>query len=313
MRVLSALLFVFAVLFSTVAAARTVTDHEGRIVEVPDRPQRIISLHDWTLTVMAKELDARLIASNGRLAADGSMFMRGARELFGLDFDQVALASIHGKPDLERIRSLEPDLIVANAGDYSALAGQLSTIAPTLMFNPENGQSGFELYRQFAGWIGKEMRFEELRAAYDSRIAAFRASMPQKAREASYAAILTNGRDGTLTILKEYGPLTEVLDDLGLNRIALVGTVPQGRSRLTIGAELVGEIDADLIVTSYLPETGGTEQSVFEDLDRIAPGYRDFLRAYQTEAIFSFSRYEVYPPSFRGADILLDKIEQRWK
>lgn len=313
MQFLFTLLVILVTLVPTMAPAKTVTDHEGRSVEVPDRPQRIISLHDWTLTVMARELDAPLIASNGRLAADGSTFMRGARELFGLDFTQIALASIHGKADLERIRSLKPDLIVANAGDYSPLADQLTSIAPTLMFNPENGQPGFELYREFAAWIGRTDRFNELQSAYRNRIAALKSRLPPAAQTASYAAILTNGRDGTLTILKEYGPLTEVLDDLGLSRVPLIETVPQGQSRMTIGAELIGELDADLIVTSYLPETGSNEQSVFDDLDAIAPGYRDFLLAYKTGSILSFSRYKVYPPSFRGADILLDELEQRWK
>jgi iron complex transport system substrate-binding protein len=53
--------------------------------------------------------------------------------------------------------------------------------------------------------------------------------------------------------------------------------------------------------------------TVFEDLDRIAPGYRDFLRAYANKRIFSFSRYEVYPTSFRGAGLLLDQFEQKLK
>ncbi|WJH41104.1 ABC transporter substrate-binding protein [Aliirhizobium terrae] len=306
----------FLLLISPLAAtasARSVTDHDGRTVEVPDAPQRIISLHDWTLTVMAIELGAPLVASNGRLAADGSMFIRGARELFDLDFTKVELASVHGKPDLERIRTLKPDLIVANAGDYSALAEQLSTIAPTLMFNPENGKPGFELYKEFAGWIGKESRFEELQAAYDARIKALHEILGDAVGDSTYAAILTNGRDGTLSVLKEYGVLTTVLDDLGFQRIPLTETVPAGTSRMTIGAELIGELDADLIVTSYLPESGGTPETVFDDLDRIAPGYRDFLRAYADKRIFSFSRYEVYPTSFRGADLLLDQFEQKLK
>lgn len=295
---------------ATAATARTVTDHSGHVVEVPDAPQRILSLHDWTLTVMTRELGAPLVASSGRLAPDGSTFIRGGRELFGLDFSQIELASIHGKPDLERIRALKPDLIVANAGDYDALQEQLSSIAPTLMFDAENGRPPFDLYREYAGWIGRAAQFETLKAAYDKRIAMTRSKLPATFVSGTYSAILTNGRDGTLTLLKEYGVLTTVLDDLGMKRIALSKAVSTGQSRMTIGAELIGEIDADLIVTSFLPENGETESSVFTDLARIAPGYEGFLRAYETKRIFSFSRYEVYPPSFRGADILLNKLER---
>lgn len=303
------LVLTFALLMAVMAPAlaRSVTDHEGRVVDVPDHPQRIVSLHDWTLTVMARELDAPLIASIGRAGPDGLPFIRGARELFGLTFDQIALASLHGKPDLERIRSLKPDLIVANSGDYAALTDQLSSIAPTLMFNPENGRPPFELYREFAGWIGKEDRFAELEQSYRQQLDKISA-MSDFSNERTYAAIMADGRDGSLTILKEYGALTTVLDDLGFRRIALADEVPAGQSRMRIGAELAGEIDADLIVSTYLPENGGTPQSIFTDLDRAIPGYQDFLRAYGQKHIYSFSRYEVYPTSFKGAALLLDSI-----
>lgn len=311
MRFLFIALFAATLAFAPSVFARNVTDHGGNTVEVPDEPQRILSLHDWTLTVMTRELGAPLIASAGRVAPDGSAFIRGGRELFGLDFNEIELASIHGKPDLERIRALKPDLIVANIGDYGTLREQLSTIAPTLMFDAENGKPPFELYRDYAGWIGKQVRFDELQNAYDARIATARESLPQALLSGTYSAIIANERDGTLGLLKEYGVLTTVLDDLGLQRVALIDSVPAGQSRMTIGAELIGEVDADLIVTSYLPENGETAESIFPALARIAPGYETFLRAYETKRIFSFSRYEIYPPSFRGAELLLDALENR--
>lgn len=307
MRLIFASLAVLLSLASQVAG-RSVTDHAGNVVEVPDTPQRILSLHDWTLTVMTKELGAPLIASAGRLAPDGSTFIRGARELFGLNFDEIALASIHGKPDLERIRSLKPDLIVANLGDYGAMGEQLANIAPTLMFDAENGDKPFDLYRQYADWIGKRDRFDELKAAYDRRMETARQKLAHLS-SGTYAAILANERDGTLTVLKEYGVQTTVLDDLGMKRVALTQSVPTGQSRMKIGAELIGEIDADLIVTSYLPESGENPDSILTALSRIAPGYETFLRAHDAKRILSFSRYEVYPPSFRGADIFIDRLE----
>lgn len=309
MRLLSCILVAATLALASPCAARTVTDHGGNTVVVPDAPQRILSLHDWTLTVMTRELEAPLVASVGRLAADGSTFIRGGSELYGLDFKQVELASIHGQPDLERIRALAPDLIVANIGDYGALREQLSTIAPTLMFDAENGRPPFELYRDYAGWIGRADKFAALDAAYRQRLDMALKKLPSAVTSGTYSAIIANGRDGSLTLLKEYGVLTKVLDDLGMERNTLTASVPAGQSRMTIGAELIGEVDADLIVTSYLPETGEDDRSIFSALGRIAPGYEAFLRAYDAKRILSFSRYEVYPPSFRGAYILLDKLE----
>jgi len=298
---------------TSTADARTVQDHDGYTVEVPDAPQRIVSLHDWTITVMARELGAPLIASTGRLAADGSYFIRGARELFGLDFDQIALASLHGQPDLERIRALKPDLILADTGDYGNLHNQLASIAPTLMYNPESGRPPFEMYAELAGWLGRKDRFDELQANYRTRLEQVRSSLPKAGSPPSYAAILTNAKDGTIDILGQYGALTTALDDLGLIRAPIMATVPEGTDRMRVGAESIGEIDMDFIFTSYLPENGATAQSILPDLDHIAPGYQAFLKAYASGGIISLSRYEVYPASFKGLDLVLSRVESALK
>lgn len=300
-------LLLFAVLLSACPSlARTVTDHDGHTVEVPDNPMRIVSLHDWTITVMAAELEAPLIASTGRLASDGTYFIRGARELFDLDFTKIELASIHGKPDLERIRSLKPDLILGNSGDYSALRDQLSSIAPTLIFNPENGRPTFDLYREFSGWIGKRERFDELEQSYNQKLQSLPAKLQTMDQPPVYIAVNPNGRDGTLTLLREYGPLTAALDDLGLARAPIISAMNESEGRMTVGAEVIGDLDVDYIFSSYLPEQGQSPQTFFEDLDNIAPGYRDFLRAYADGQMISMSRYEVYPPSFKGRDLVLE-------
>jgi iron complex transport system substrate-binding protein len=288
------------------ALARTVTDHDGHTVEVPDTPTRIVSLHDWTISVMAAELGAPLIASNGRLAPDGTYFIRGARELFDLDFTKIELASVHGKPDLERIRGLKPDLILANSGDYSALRDQLSSIAPTLIFNPENGRPTFDLYREFSDWIGKRDRFDALEQAYNQKLQRLRATLPISDNPPVYVAVNPNARDGTLTLLREYGPLTAALDDLGIARAPIVSAMPESEGRMTVGSEVIGDLDVDYIFSSYLPEQGQNPQTFFEELDNIAPGYRDFLRAYNAGHMVSLSRYEVYPPSFKGRELVLD-------
>lgn len=299
-------LLLAALLSAYPSLARIVIDHDGHTVEAPDNPMRIVSLHDWTITVMATELGAPLIASTGRLAPDGTYFMRGARELFDLDFTKVELASVHGKPDLERIRSLKPDLILANSGDYSALRDQLSSIAPTLIFNPENGHPTFDLYREFSGWIGKRERFDELEQAYDRKLQGLRAMLSTTDQPQVYVAVNPNGRDGTLTLLQEYGPLTAALDDLGLVRAPIISAMNESEGRMTVGAEVIGDLDVDYIFSSYLPEQGQSPQTFFDDLDNIAPGYREFLRAYAAGHMVSMSRYEVYPPSFKGRNIVLE-------
>lgn len=102
--------------------------------------------------------------------------------------------------------------------------------------------------------------------------------------------------------------LTSVLNGLGFHPLPLIKDVPAEQSRMRISAESIGDFNADMIVTTYVPETGGTPQSVFRDLDRTARGYQGFLKAYATKRIYSFSREEVYPTSFTGAQRLLDHL-----
>lgn len=302
--------FFMLLALSGIAQARTITDHAGHVVEVPDAPQRIISLHDWTLTLMAHELGAPLIGSAGRMASDGSFYIRGGQELFDLDFTGVEMASVHSKPDLERIRALKPDMIVGNLGDYGSLQPQLATIAPTLMFNPENGRSMLELYEEFASWIGKSDRFAELLDGYQKTLAPVHERLAARDGEApTYAVILVNGRDGTIQVMKEYGALTTVLDDLGLQRMPIVNDMAADVARMTIGGELIDQIDADYIVTSYLPDADETPESFRTDIDLIAPGAKDFLKAFVNGRVLSLSRYEVYPPTFKGLEVTLKAIE----
>ena len=286
----------------------TVVDHAGYQVTLPDRPQRIVSLHDWTLTVMAHELGAPLVASTGRLAADGTFYIRGARELFGLDFSQLELASVHGKLDPERIRALKPDVILANSGDYLAMRSTLSAIAPVVYFNPEQDRPMLVLYRELAAWLGRSAEFSALTQQYQQNIATLR--QRQTSPAPSYIALLVNGRDGTIQVLKEYGALTTVMDDLGLQRMPVARTLSAGRDRVTISPELIELIDADYIVTSYLPDQGEDASSFMRDFDRVAPGARQILKAFRHGRIINLSRFEVYPPSVRGLESTLSSVEQ---
>ncbi|GGF75175.1 protein translocase component YidC [Azorhizobium oxalatiphilum] len=305
-RLLPALLVLL--LLAAGARARDITDHEGYRVTLPDAPRRIVSLHDWTLTVMAHELNAPLLASTGRLGPDGVPFMRGARELFGLDFSQVALAAIFGRPDLEHIRSLKPDLILANSGDNTPLRAQLATIAPTLMFDAESGRPPLALYADLAGWLGRTARFEALKAAYERRLAEVRARiLPPGAPAPTYAVMLINPRDGTVQVVRTYGVLTTALDDLGFRPMPIVAGM--GRSnRMTISPELIDALDADILFTTYLPPRHGGVEEVNADMDRIAPGARATMKAFAAGRVINLPRYEVYPVSFRGLHRVLEAI-----
>lgn len=77
---------------------------------------------------------------------------------------------------------------------------------------------------------------------------------------------------------------------------------------MMIGTELIGDIDADFILTLYLPEQSENAQSASQNLQKIAPGAIEFLKAPEHGQQLSFPRYQVYPPSFRGLTLFSENL-----
>lgn len=77
-----------------------------------------------------------------------------------------------GQIDLEKLRALQPDLIVATEMD-SGKAAQLSTVAPVYLQKASAGKAyGFSVEEDLAGLVGRSDVFAERRKTYDTRLAA---------------------------------------------------------------------------------------------------------------------------------------------
>lgn len=288
-------------------ASRELRDDTGRSVEVPDAPRRIVSLHDWVLTVMATELQVPLVGTSARLTGEGRFYIRSAEELFGLTTDQVPLASLHGQTDPERIAALKPDLILANVGDNLPLLTQLSAVAPVLMLDPEAGLPPRQMYRRVADWLDRLPRFEQLAADFDAAAAA----VPGDWSGCSYLPLLVNDADGTLTLARDYGGVTLAMDALGVHPAPAADLVPGGQSRARLSAEVAGSLATDILVLSYLESRGETASTPLDALDHVAPGFADYLRQSGT-AILVVPREQAYPVSFRSGEVVLRAVaEQR--
>ncbi|MFT4170918.1 MAG: ABC transporter substrate-binding protein [Rhodocyclaceae bacterium] len=289
---------------------RTVTDHSGQRVSYPAAPQRIVSLHDWTATVMVHELGGGLIGSTGRLGRDARYSIRSGHELYGLGFDTLAMASVHGMLDMEQIAKLEPDLIIGNLGDTLAYRDQLSLIAPTLIFNPANGREPLDNYRELAGWIGQAQRFDTFKAAYDTRIATLRHLFRMSVdAPPTYLMLQPNAENGQIRIFRHYGALTTVLRDLGFVPTPLTEQVPKGFEEVSVSAEILGELSADYLFTTHNAGRGDTLDNVMAEMERVTGGYRGALPAARHGRFISMSRFHVYPTTFAALNYVLDRLE----
>jgi len=287
---------------------RPVTDHAGYTVEIPADPQRIVSLHDWTATVMTYELEGNLIGSSGRLDDAGNYFVRSGRELYDLGFDEIELASVHGELDMERIASLQPDLIIGNVGDTIEFREQLAAIAPTVMFDPMNGRTPLENYRELADWVDRTERFEELNTEYEARVAEVRTELFGDGPVPSYAAIMPNTESGEVRVFRNYGAQSTVLEDLGFSHAAIMDQVPETEQDASFSAEVIAQIDSDYVFLTHISDQGQTLETMMADFDQIAPGYRELLPAARNNRFISMSRFHVYPTTFAAMNYVLDDL-----
>lgn len=286
---------------------RAVTDHAGFAVDVPVAPQRIVSLSDWTTTLMAHELGLDVIASVGRRDGENGYQIRGGRELFGLEFgDELQLASVHAELDLERIGAFRPDLIVGLRSDTIAYRDQLSAMAPVLLFDIANGRDMLSNYRDFAAWLGRDAEFAALKARYDQRLEAARTRGP--ATTQSYIVLRFNAKDGDITVYRDFGAVTVLLDALGFQTMPIVDEVPAGAQHADFSPEMIAAMDADYIIAGHMEDRGQTAATSLAELDAVAPGASGFLRAAGEGRFVSLSRFHIAPPTFAALDYVLERL-----
>lgn len=111
---------------ATQSSTRTIT-HDLGSTEVPDQPKRIVVLEQgFTQTVAELQVKPVGVADDNkpeRFPQDTLAYIEG--------YTSVGTRS---EPNLEVIRTLEPDLIIADTSRHSNVYEELSAIAPTIVF-----------------------------------------------------------------------------------------------------------------------------------------------------------------------------------
>ncbi|MEY9094315.1 ABC transporter substrate-binding protein [Paenibacillus sp. RC84] len=126
-------------------------------IQIPAHPQRIV----------AEEYLGSLIALN--VIPAGAPGLTLNNYYYKKALNGVADTGTYGKPSVERIAGLEPDLIITgNAETYE----QLSKIAPTLVIPYGTLKNAREELEYFGTLLGKETEAKSWLADYDRRIAA---------------------------------------------------------------------------------------------------------------------------------------------
>lgn len=193
-------------------ATRTVT-HSAGTTEVPGDPQRIVTTTDQNALLPLLELGVEPVGSAGLLNPDGSTLFRRTE---GFDTSGVEFTGPYGEPNLEKVASLAPDLVVGyefDADYYDDLASLAPTVLVQIFDRPLT-----EALEQFAEVVGREEQAAELRAAYDARIADLQEQLGDRLDTLS-VSVVSAGDPGTFYRADVGQAMGTVVEDLGLTLV----------------------------------------------------------------------------------------------
>ncbi len=282
---------IFALFMAGAANAqemRSITDASSAVIEIPVKPERIIGMHDQSITLTLIELGAPVVGSMGRSQDDGSLYMRAVDLFYGLDFDNSGITYIGQWDawDYEVIAGLKPDLILEWEDAEANHIEKLQAAGPVVLIPRSN--DAFVSTRAIAAAAGVMDAFAFELARYNALIDDARRWVPQL-EGATYAKI--QGWDGILNVYAGYGGITQVLDDLGMERTAFAQDMAD-RGVIwgeEVSAEVLPEQNADYIFDTFTVAYGDSASSAYERMEQVFPGFCDVLTACQE------GRYIVLP------------------
>ena len=285
------------------AQTRTFTDDLGRTVEVPVRPQRIVSLHDLDLTLPLIELGVMPVASHGRVRPDGTRFLRAGKLLTGVDFDTAPIAFIGANAiDIEAVAAAKPDLIVTSPTRDTPLS-QLERIAPTVSI--EHLKGGPEaIYGKLADLTGTGARLAALKARYAAQIAQLRSLVDT----GSLTVVSFQANQGKITVFHTDRALGRVLRDAGFRFPKIIETIPEG-DRMDVSAERLPDLEADLAFGTFRSDLGLGPQAEMADMEKVMPGWCRLLKACRDGRYVLLPRDETISNTYAALNLVAAVVE----
>ncbi len=295
----------------TAAETRSFAAANGA-VDIPADPQRIVSLHDLSITLPLVEFGgtARIVGSHGRVDDQGQPYIRTVNTLFDVDFDNSAISfvGVFNQIDLEAIARLEPDLIIGRAGSDDELLDNLGKIAPTVLIDVV-GLDYFERMQAVADAANLTAEYDRLLALYQQQVAESRRLIPDAA-DISVSLIQPWPLDGYINGSRSYYALSQVLDDIGFAKPAIIAAIDPASADADFSVEFLPELDADFAFATY--ETTQAEQAspalIRQAFQTLLPGFCDIVHFCRNHQLVILPRSPIYASSFRSLRIANDSV-----
>ena len=154
---------------ATAPSTRTIETAKGR-VRVPATPRRVVCLDpgfSWQTL-----LEVGLTPVGLPFVLDSLVQPVNLAKVRGV----ASAVTSAGEPDLERIASLRPDLILASSGsDLDKVYGRLTAIAPVAAYAFDYPSDWIELAHEYANAVNRVQQLASVEAAYQAKVAQLKA------------------------------------------------------------------------------------------------------------------------------------------
>lgn len=229
------------------AASRTITDAKGTKVTVPGRATRVLPLSEPTL-------DAALALGITPIATTAGRGQNAIPAYLRDRARNVASVGGLGAPNLERVASLAPDLILIDGTAFqdAAVIDKLRQIAPTVYVS-KTGEDWRTAFEASADVLGRATEGERVLAGYDERVSAVKSGLGERGSDT--VSIVRWGGIGLPAVIMKELCAGRVLTDLGLPRPRFQDQDGPGHS-VPVSLEQLEDIDADWIFFGALGAGG---------------------------------------------------------
>lgn len=238
-----------------------VSNQDCRVVQhargetcIPLNPQRIVTL-DFNSLAVILALDVKPIATwiTTEIEDDFPYFQNKTDDI-------EVLRNSSGQPNLEKLLSLKPDLIlVISHSWFEPIYDKLSQIAPTVILPWEEIKGDWKQHLQEAGRVFDQTeKANQLMDDYDNRIQELKGLMGDRPPKISFMFVA----DGQIVITRQKSFAGGILHELGfLNPLF----TDSGDNDLPISEEILPTIDSDILFVAPLKKD---DRSVIEKLQQ---------------------------------------------
>lgn len=241
---------------------RTV-EHAAGESQVPKSPERVVVLD-------TAELDSAMTLGVKPVGAVEAVEGMGFPDYLG-DTAGIENVGTIEEPNLEKIATLEPDLILSSNLRHEQIYDQLSEIAPTV-FTESTGAPWRENFQKHAEALGKQEKAAEVVAGYESRLEEFKNTVEEPRPETSIVRFVP----GDTRIYQKDSFIGTLLEDAGLPR-----PKPQDKDEfalLNVSEEAIPKMAGDVIFTTVYGNADETARAditssqLWQELDAVQQG-----------------------------------------